>query len=332
MDRLGAMEMLVRVVETKSFSAAARDLNVGQPAVSKSIAQLEEQLGVRLLMRSTRGLTPTEAGHTFYERARKIIDAAHEAVLVVSGERGGIGGRLRVSAGVTLARLHIVPRLHAFLDLHPKLSLDLLLNDRVGDLIQEGVDMSFRTGVLSDSSVIARKVATARLLVVGTPGFFEQHGIPGTPADLARLPAVVYSAERAGGGDIYRLRRGDSELEIALSGRIRVSAAEAVRTAVLSGLGYAVASEWMFAPELVSGEVRAVLTDWLLPPLDCWALFPTGRLVTAKARAFADFVQAELGRTSLSSAPPPSRGDVRDADAGIAPRPATLALSVTSDA
>jgi len=303
------MEMFVRVVETKSFSAAARDLKVGQPAVSKSIAQLEEHLGVRLLMRSTRGLTPTEAGYDFFERARKIIDAAREAVAAAAAERGGIAGRLRVSAGVTLACLHIVPKLDLFLDRHPNLSLDLLLSDRTGDLIQDGVDMALRTGVLSDSSVIAKKLASCRRLVVGAPDFFERHGLPGTPRDLVRLSAVVFSMDRAGGGEVHRFRRGEAEIETRLSGRIRVSAAEGVRTAVLNGLGYAIASEWMFAPELASGEVVAVLEDWLMPPLDCWAMFPAGRMVTAKARAFANFVQAELGRVSAD--PPATRGALR---------------------
>ena len=144
MDRLGTMETFVRVVETGSFSAAARDLKIGQPAVSKSIAQLEERFGVRLLMRSTRGLAPTEAGQNFYERARKIIDEARDADIAVSSAAGGLSGRLRASAGVTIARLHIVPRLHVFLDQHPNLALDLVLSDRTGDLIQEGVDISFR--------------------------------------------------------------------------------------------------------------------------------------------------------------------------------------------
>ena len=296
MDRLGTMETFVRVVETKSFSAAARDLKIGQPAVSKSIAHLEERFGVRLLMRSTRGLTPTEAGQDFYERARKIIDEARDADIAISSAAAGFTGRLRASAGVTISRLHIVPRLPVFLDQHPNLVLDLVLSDSTGDLIQEGVDISFRTGVPNDSSVIARKVATSRRLVVGTPAFFEQSGFPETPTDLSRHAAVIYTMERAGGGDTYTFRQGASDISVTLSGRLRVSAAEGVRAAVLSGLGYAIASEWMFAPELASGAVRAVLPDWNLPSLDCWALFPTGRMVTAKARAFANFVEAELAR------------------------------------
>lgn len=297
MDRLGAMETFVRVVETKSFSAAARDLKVGQPAVSKSIAQLEERFGVRLVTRSTRGLTMTEAGQHFYERARKIVDDAHDADVAVSGTSGGVSGRLRVSAGVTISRLHIVPQLPGFLDQHPRLSLDLLLSDRPGDLIQEGVDVCLRTGVLDASSVIARKIATCRRLVIGTPAFFERSGVPETPTDLARLAAVIYTMERARGGEVYGFRQGESEVDVRLSGPLRVSAAEAVRAAVLSGLGYAIASEWMFAPELATGAVRVVLADWRLPPLDCWALFPAGRLMTAKARAFASFAQAVLGKS-----------------------------------
>src|SRR5262249_15326473 len=117
------------------------------------------------------------------------------------------------------------------------------------------------------------------------------------------LPAVVYTADWAGGGDLFTFRKDELEIESRLEGRIRTSAAEAVRTAVLSGFGYAVASEWMFSPELVSGEVRAILTDWLLSQLDCWALFPTGRMVTAKARAFANFVQTALGKSGVPAAP-----------------------------
>ena len=144
--------------------------------------------------------------------------------------------------------------------------------------------------------MIARKIATSSRLVVGTPAFFEQEGVPKTPTDLSRHAAVIYTMERAGGGETYTFRQGASDISVTLSGRLRVSAAEGVRAAVLSGLGYAIASEWMFAPELASGAVRAVLPDWVLPPLDFWALFPTGRMVTARARAFANFVEAELAR------------------------------------
>ena len=297
MDRLAVMETFVRVVETGSFSEAARQLRVGQPAVSKSVAQLEERLGVRLLMRSTRGLTPTEAGQGFYERARRAIEEADEADLAARGAGAGLTGRLRVSAAVTLTRLHIVPRLPIFQAAHPELTVELVLADLPIDLIHEGIDVGFRTGVLRDSSLTVRRVATCRRLVVAAPAYFERAGVPATPADLSRHQAVIFSAQREGtGGDRWTFSRDAQEIPVTLASRLRVSAAEGVRAAVIAGMGYAIASEWMFAPELASGAVRAVLTDWLLPPLDFWALFPTGRMVTARARAFADFVEAELAR------------------------------------
>jgi DNA-binding transcriptional LysR family regulator len=299
MGRLTAMENFVRVVETGSFSAAAKQLNLGQPAVSKSIAQLEERLGVRLLVRSTRGLMSTEAGRNFYERARRIIEEAHEADRAARGAGAGLAGRLRVGAPVTFTRLHIVPRLPLFLAAHPDLSIDLVLDDRPIDLIQEGVDIALRMGALPDSSLIARKVATGRRLVVGTPAYFKRAGIPATPAELSSHAAVIY-AQDGNGGDAWTFGQGASQASVRLSGRLRVSAAEGVRAAVLGGMGLAITSEWMFAPELASGHVHAVLGDWSLPAIDLWAVFPTGRLASAKAEAFAAY--AAVGLRSSHSA------------------------------
>jgi DNA-binding transcriptional LysR family regulator len=293
------METFIRVVETRSFSAAARHLNVGQPAVSKSIAQLEERLGVRLLMRSTRGLMPTEAGQSFYQRARRAIAAADEADYAARGAGTGLVGRLRVSAAVTFARLHVVPRLSTFLDAHPDLSIDLILDDRPIDLIEEGIDIGLRIGPLRDSSLTVRKLATNRRLVLGTPAYFQRAGAPTTPADLIAHAAVIHTQDR-GGSDTWSFRRGTSEMSVSISSRLRVSAAEGVRAAVLSGMGLAIASEWMFMPELASGAVRTVLEDWALPTSDLWAVYPTGRMASAKARAFAAFVETELGKPLTS--------------------------------
>ncbi len=170
MDRLAAMEAFVRVVETGSFSAAARLLNVGQPAVSKTVAQLEERLGVRLLMRSTRGLSPTEAGQSFYDRARRAIEEVDGAELAARGAGASLTGRLRISAAVTFARLHVVPHLPKFLAAHPGLTMDVILDDRVIDLVEEGVDVALRMGSLrNSSSLTARRLASAPHYVVGTP-------------------------------------------------------------------------------------------------------------------------------------------------------------------
>jgi DNA-binding transcriptional LysR family regulator len=294
MDRMTAMETFVTVVDAGSFSAAARRLKLGQPAVSKAIAQLEERLGARLLLRSTRGLAPTDAGQRFYEHARRAIDEADQAEQVVRESSDGLSGRLRIGAAVTFARLHVLPALKTFLDQHPKLSVDIVLDDRSIDLLEEGVDVALRMGTLDDSVMTARRILRGRRLVVGTPRYFAEAGIPKTPVELSRHQAIVYSMR--GGGESWSFSSKDgSEIAVAVSGRVSVSAAEGVRTAVLGHMGLAVASEWMFSPELADGTVQAVLTQWTLPPIDVWAIFPSGRMATTKARAFVAFVEHLLG-------------------------------------
>ncbi|CAD6526014.1 HTH-type transcriptional regulator DmlR [Paraburkholderia hiiakae] len=297
MDRMTAMETFVAVVEAGSFSAAARRLNVGQPAVSKSVAQLEERLGTRLLLRSTRGLNTTDAGQRFYEHARVAIEEADEAENAAKQSSESVSGRLRVSAAPTFARLHVMPALKRFLDQHPQLEIDIVLDDRNIDLLEEGMDVSLRMGSLDDSGMTARRISRSPRLVVGTPAYFEEAGVPATPADLSRHQAIVYS--QRGGGESWSFSQNGTETAVVVSGRVRVSAAEGIRTAVLGHMGLAVASQWMFSPELANGSVRAVLTDWQLPPMDLWAVFPAGRLVTSRARAFVAFVESVLAEASL---------------------------------
>lgn len=295
MDRLAAMETFVYVVETGSFSAAARRLNIGQPAVSKTIAQLETRLSVRLLLRSTRGLTPTEAGLAFFDRAKRAIEEANEADNAARGAASGLTGNLRICAAVTFGRQHIVPHLGPFLEQNPELNIDLMLDDRNINLVEEGVDVALRMGALSDSGLTARKIAECRRVVLGTPQYFEKHGEPACPADLTKHQAVVYSL---GGGANWPFKKGSEEHPVIISGRIRVNAAEGLRESVLAHLGLTMASEWMFAPELASGAVVEVMSDWTLPNQDLWAVFPTGRMASAKARAFVDYVQVLLAKES----------------------------------
>ena len=291
MDRLQAMAAFVRVVETGSFSQAARQIGVGQPAISKTIAQLEDRLQVRLLVRSTHGLSPTDAGVRFYERAKNAIQEADEAELEAKGAGAGLSGRLRVSAATTFARLMVVPRLPDFLAAHPEIEVDVVLDDRVIDLVSEGIDIALRMGELADSAAVARKIATGRRSVVATPTYLEQNGIPQVPADIAAHQAVAYTQL----GNSWTFRRNGTEASVAVSGRVRFTAAEGIRAAVKADMGLAVTSDWMFWPELQNGEVVRVLEDWKLPDIDLWAVFPTGRLASAKARAFADFVETIIG-------------------------------------
>jgi DNA-binding transcriptional LysR family regulator len=293
------MKAFVRVLETGSFSAAARQMNIGQPAVSKAVAQLESRLGVRLLMRSTRRLVPTEAGRSFHEHARRAVEAAAEAELVAQETGSSLGGQLRVSAGASLANLHIVPRLFSFLAEHPHLSLDLVFDDGFIDPLEEGVDLAVRVGALRDSSFAARKLAAGRNVVLAAAAYFERAGVPAAPTDLMEHTAVICA--HRGCGDSWTFRQNCSEIAVKLSGRLRVSTAEGLRAATLSGVGVTIAPDWMFLPELAAGLVHTVLTEWSLPPSDIWAVFPTGRMISPKVRAFADFVEAEFRRNRWKS-------------------------------
>jgi DNA-binding transcriptional LysR family regulator len=299
MDRLAAMEAFVRVVEAGSFSCAGKQLRVGQPAVSKTVAHLEDRLGVRLLLRSTHGLTPTEAGRNFYEHAKRSIEKAEEAELAARGAAATLSGRLRVNASVTFARLHVMPRLPIFLAEHPALDVDFVLDDRGIDLVEAGIDVALRTGQLADSSLTARKIGRSSRRVLGSPAYFEAMGVPQTPADLVTHQAIVY--EQPAGGTEWTFRRGSAETSVTVEGRVRVNAGEGVREGVFAGLGLAIASEWMFAPELACGTVKSVLDDWSLPQLDLWAVFPTGRQASAKARAFATYIEKQLSGGEASS-------------------------------
>jgi DNA-binding transcriptional LysR family regulator len=294
MDRFHAMEAFVRVVDTGSFSAAGRDLGIGQPAVSKLVAALEDRLQVRLLVRSTRHLTATEAGRTFYAHARRALDEAQEAEARARGSAAGLEGRLRVCAPVTFARLHLAPALGDFMDLHPALKLDVVMDDRTVDLLEEDIDVAFRLGDLADSALTARKLATADRLVVASPAYLARRGRPAAPGDLSAHEAIVYG--RAGGETVWTFRKGSTESSVTVRTRLSFTAAEGVREGVLAGLGLTMASRWMFGPELADGRIVPVLEDWSLKPVDLWAITPSGRLPSARARAFTTWFADNLVR------------------------------------
>jgi len=198
MDRLAAMEAFVLVVDTGSFSATARRLKVGQPSVSKLVAQLEERLGDKLLVRTTRGLTATEAGLNFYERARRSIEDADEAEVAARGAGSSLTGKLRVCAAVTFTRIHLMPRIPELLARHPELEIEVVLDDRNIDLVQEGCDVGLRLGRLADTSLTARRIASGRHAVVGTPAYFARTGEPRAPGDLCAHEAVIYAPRGRG--------------------------------------------------------------------------------------------------------------------------------------
>jgi len=292
MDRLAAMDAFIRVVDAGSFSGAAKQLHMGQPAVSKAIAQLEERIRVRLLLRSTHGLTPTEAGRIFYERAKRSVEEAEEAEFGARGAVTTLSGRLRIHATVAFGRLCVLPRLPGFLAQHPALDVDLVIDDRNIDLVETGIDIGLRAGQLSNSTLTARKIAQSQRRVIGTPSYFKAAGVPRIPTDLVAHQVIIY--EEPLGGPTWTFRQGAAEVSVSLGGRVRLNSAVGVRGCVLADLGLAVASEWMFAPELEAKTVKAVLTDWSLPPVEAWAIFPAGRRTSVKARTFASFIESQM--------------------------------------
>ncbi|PYA75025.1 transcriptional regulator, partial [Serratia marcescens] len=257
-----------------------------------AVARLEQQLGTRLMLRSTHGLQPTDAGQQLYQRTRRILNALAETEALVQNAGETLSGRLRVASAAVFARIVPLPDLTAFMRANPRLSVDLLLDDGNLSLIEEGIDIALCIGELEDSGFTARKLGEVKQCVIGTPGYFAAAGMPQRPEDLLQHEMVIY--HRRGGGEHWRFSREGEQRALRLPGRMRVNAAECVRELVLAGFGPTIASEGMFRSELQSGAAIAALADWQLPPLALWAVFPGGHFVSAKARAFADFVQTAL--------------------------------------
>ena len=293
MDRLGAMAQFVRVVEAGSFSAAARVLGQGQPAISKAVAQLERRLGVQLVTRTTRSLHLTDAGRAFYDRAKVVLDAAEEAEAAAKEASAALSGRLRIAAPVSFARLHIVPSLPSFLVAHPALDIELVLDDRRIDLVEEGIDVAIRAGELRDSSMVATQLAESARLVLGSPEFWASHPPVTQPGDLAALPFIAYGS--APGGLEWVFATDDSTELVRMRPKIRVSALEAVREALFAGLGFAILSEWSAADGIANRRVATRLDSFRLPSATLSAVYPAGRQVSRRARLFVSHMRTVVG-------------------------------------
>jgi DNA-binding transcriptional LysR family regulator len=292
MDRLGAMAQFVRVAEAGSFSAAARILGQGQPAISKAVAQLEERLNVKLFIRTTRAVTLTDAGRIYYDHAKTALDAVEEAEAATKGAGAALSGRLRICAPVTFARLHIMPTLPAFMATHPALELDLILDDRRIDLVEEGIDVAIRAGALADSSMVATHIAEGRRQVVASRDFWRAQRPVNRPSDLSTLPFIAYG-EAPSGLDWIFTKDAKTQL-IRMNQRMRISALEGIREAVFAGIGFAIISEWSATDAISNRLIEARLKEYRLPSVDLWAIFPAGRQPSARARIFVEHVQAVM--------------------------------------
>lgn len=240
-------------------------------------------------------MVPTEAGRIFYERAKRTIEEADGAVLAVRGSARGLSGKLAVSASVCFGRLYVIPSLPVFFAEHPELDIELVLDDRHVDLVDEGVDVALRMGAMPDSNMTIRRIMEGRRMVVAAPTYLERHGVPASPSELTAHEAVIY-APRSGveSRRTWTFRKSAAEVSVVLQGRLKVTAAEGVREAVNCGMALSVSSEWNFWRELRSGQVVPILEDWTLPPTSLSAVYPMGRLASTKARAFVSFVERYL--------------------------------------
>ena len=286
MDRLAAMTMFVRVVEAGSFSAVARENATTQSAISKQVAALEAHLGAKLLSRSTRALSLTEEGESFFPEARRLVSDFEAARGLLRDGRRQLTGWLRVAASVGYGRRILMPKLQSFLEAHPALRIDLRLSDGFTDLIEQGVDVAIRLGDLPDSSLLSRAIGVSRRVLVAHPRYFEGRAAPlDRPEDLEAHNCVVYT--EAATQNVWEfVGPGDEKVRVRVSGNLQSNSSEAIRAAAISGLGICHAPNWLFPDELASGEIRALLPEWRARPIPIQAVFPAHRRHVPKIEAF----------------------------------------------
>lgn len=295
MNSLSSMELFVQVVQSGSFSAAARALDLTPSAVSKQISRLEDRLTARLITRTTRQFKLTEEGRAYYERSARILADVAEAEQAVSQIQGVARGHLRVNLPVAFGRLHVAPLLPLFLAEHPELSIDLTLNDRYIDLVEEGVDLAIRIGELKDSSLIARRLAPNRRIVCGAPAYFENRPLPARPADLGAHNCLVYTY-RASRNDWRFLGPDGSDQMVQVAGNLEANNAEALSAALLGGLGLGLLPLWLVGSDLRNGRLIELLKDYHAPDSAIYAVYPPGRHLSPKVRSFVDFLAARFAR------------------------------------
>ena len=290
-DRLRELTAFVRAGETGSFSRVARELGVSQPSISRMVADLEARLGVKLLLRTTRHITLTEAGRVFLERAQQILSDLDDAENAARGV-DSLRGTLRVALSGALGTREVIPRLPGFAAQHPKLRIELLMSDRTEDLIAEGADMALRLGPLPDSGFGARLLGKAPRLVVASPGYIARKGLPRTLADLAGHDCILGPGLSGRSG--WNFTRSGKAKSATVQGSITVSSADGVIACAKAGLGIAVASRWMCRSELEAGEVVPILSDYQLDWVELHAVYPGGRRPSLKVRTISDYLAAQL--------------------------------------
>jgi DNA-binding transcriptional LysR family regulator len=293
MDRLQAMEVFVRVVETGSFSQAAREFSITQSTATKQVALLEERLKARLLNRNTRGASLTEAGALFYEKCKVILREVEEADGVVQQQQTQAQGLLRIGSSVAFGRRVVVPLALEFMAQHPQVQVDLSFEDRYTDLVAQGIDVAVRLGKLADSSLGARFLGVNSWLIVASPQYLRERGAPQSPAQLSDHPTLIYSSVQ--GHDVWRVHTPGGTIEsVLVHGKLRSNNLAAVHAAARHHLGIAALPWYIAFDSLNDGTLVPVLPGHSLPEQEIHAVYPSPKLVPAKVQAFISFLSGRF--------------------------------------
>lgn len=283
----------VRVVETGAFARAAERIGISKSIVSRRVTRLEEQLGARLLTRTAKGAQPTDVGQAYFERASNVLadlDAAREVVAAAVTQ---VAGPIRLSAPLSFGTQYLGPALAHFARLHPRVELDVSLDDRAVDLIGGGYDLAVRIGKLPDSSLIARRIAPVRAAVLASPAYLEERGRPERPRDLEDHDLLVYA--NVGRGSQWRFRVSGKWEKVEGRTRFRADNGELLREAACAGLGIVLLPTFIASPAIESGALEVLLRDFPLEDAGLHVVMPPGRATTARVRALVDFLAARFG-------------------------------------
>ncbi len=289
MTNLGDLEVFVRVIAAGSMSTAARDLGLSPAVVSKRIKRLEDKLGTRLLQRTTRQISLTEAGQGFHERVLTVLGGLEEAEAFASGRSSEVNGTLKISASTSFGRMHVAPHLKPFMEAHPDLAIHLVLSDEFTDIVGGGFDLAIRIAELNDSSLVARRLAPVRRVLCAAPSYLAEYGTPETLDDLKKhrcLPAHNHES--------WRLEGPNGPVTLRPEGMLITNSSEVLREAVIAGLGIALRSTWDVGAELKSGKLVQVLPQYESSRnVALSAVYPSRQFLPAKVRLFIDYL-AEL--------------------------------------
>lgn len=291
MDNLNALVVFARVAETRSFTAAAERLDLTSSAVSKAVSRLEQELGVRLLNRSTRVVTLTSDGAAFFEQCRQILAAVEEAERSVTLSKGTPHGRLRLQMPVGFGRRVVVPALGRLARRYPGLVVDAELSDRVADLAYEGFDAAIQIGQVSDERLVARTLCRLRFTALASPDYLERHGEPVSPDDLEHHECLAYVSPLTGGYRPWEFSKDGQPYPRRVSGRLNVNNADSLLEAAIAGMGIVMISNFMAAEAISTGKLKPILTDYVAPGPKVYIVYPPSRTVSLKLRTMIDFLE-----------------------------------------